>query len=269
MTRRLPLVAVVVTAVVVALTGPAAAADGRVGRAWTSPAAAERAATPQPSPAPVANGWQLVHREDFTNGTSDMVWPPYDEGVANGSACGFWEADMVSVSGGKLNLTQDQAGGETFAAGVAMGPGQLYGKWVVRFRIPAKAEMGYALLLWPDSEVWPDDGELDFAEDAGGDRQGTTATTHWGADNQTHQEHLDADFTQWQEIGVEWSPGQIAYTHNGRAWSVQTQGVPTSSMHLALQTGPSDCTAGQTPATLQVDWVAVYSLAGAAAAGAQ
>lgn len=137
----------------------------------------------------------------------------------------------------------------------------------MRFRIDRGYGIGYALLLWPASEHWPP--EIDFGEDGGGSRQRTTATVHYGAQNSTIARSVSVDFSRWHTLGVEWSPGVLAYTLDGRSWAtVRSTSVPSVPMEFDMQTQAGTCgyqfapcpnSTTPTQVNLDVDWVVIYS----------
>jgi beta-glucanase (GH16 family) len=81
-----------------------------------------------------------------------------------------------------------------------------------------------AWLLWPYSGKWPDDGEIDLAEDEGGDRAETTASLLFknpaGQPDGLPQDRISPalDFSNWHTIGVEWTPTSVRYTLDGAYW---------------------------------------------------
>ncbi|PRY48160.1 glycosyl hydrolase family 16 [Geodermatophilus tzadiensis] len=243
-----------------------------------SPTPAPQAAAPAPSatttggagvPAPTGDvtGWRQVFTDGFDGSTLGSQWRTYS-GQPGGSPYGTWSPSQVSVSGGFLQLRNELLNGQWVSGGLASRIGQTYGKWEMRFRVDAGDEIKYAALLWPDGPSWPP--EIDFAEDAGGNRSGTTATLHYGGNNAMVGERVAVDLTQWHTMGVEWSPGRLVYTLDGRPWATTVhQGVPSEAMHLAIQTQPGGCQGGggafgcgvgnPRTTTMQVDWVTIYA----------
>jgi beta-glucanase (GH16 family) len=146
---------------------------------------------------------------------------------------------------------------------------QTYGKYLVRFRMDAGKGVAGILLLWPSADHWPP--EIDFAESGGesSSRREMSATLHYGSDNRQIQRTVHADFTRWHTMGVEWAPGRLVYTLDGRAWgSVRTPQVPQERMEMDLQTQAgtcgdryAPCPDRTTPARvdMEVDWVAAYA----------
>ena len=95
----------------------------------------------------------------------------------------WWSPSQVSVNNSMLTIhgTQDRSlapDGRVVSAGLGLWklPPQTYGKWEMLVRIDSCTEVKYAWLLWPYDGVWPDHGEIDFAEDDGGPRTSTVAS---------------------------------------------------------------------------------------------
>lgn len=212
-------------------------------------------------------GWTQVLAEDFRGRTVPRGWSSY-EGQPGGNPFGAWTHDRVVPTGSALRLHGSWAGNRFTTGGLMLtGLTQAYGKYEVRFKVDRGQGVSYALLLWPATGQWPHAGEIDFAEDGGGDRKQTTATLHYGWDNSQVQRKAPADFSRFQTVGVEWTPRKIVYTLNGRPWAVLAGAdVPSGPMNLALQleagrgTPWSAAPTRATPATvdLTVDWVVAY-----------
>lgn len=217
--------------------------------------------------------WRVKSAVDFTGTALPAGWGSY-EGQPGGEPNGYWKHSHAVVRNGVLTLAGYRDGTRFVTGGVmAYSPEvgqQTYGKYEVRFRIAKGHGVKYAALLWPVSERWPVDGEIDFAEDGGGDRRSSTGTLHYGASNSQIQKSLSGDFSGWNTLGVEWSPGKLVYTLNGRPWSTVTGAmVPHTPMNLAIQTqagtcgswAGASCPDATTPAhvDMQIDWAVTYS----------
>ncbi|MCU1599607.1 MAG: exsH [Frankiales bacterium] len=212
-------------------------------------------------------GWQQFLAQDFTGNGLPKGWDSY-AGRPGGNPNGWWTHAHASVRGKDLHLVGDWQRG-TFTTGGVMASdfASTYGKYEVRFKLSKAPGVAYALLLWPANGSWPSAGEIDFAEDGGGDRATTTSTLHYGAANTQVQRTVRADFTQYQTVGVEWTPGKLVYTLNGKRWATVTGAeVPTGPMRLAMQleagkgTRWSPAPSKATPSTVDmvVDWVVGY-----------
>jgi beta-glucanase (GH16 family) len=124
------------------------------------------------------------------------------------------------------------------------------------------------ILLWPVRD-WPP--EIDFAENGGTTtaRGSMAATLHHGEENHQIQRRVRADFTRWHRMGVEWTPGKLVYTLDGRTWgTVESRHVPDEPMELDIQTQTgacgdrcAPCPNASTPALveMEVDWVKAYA----------
>ena len=222
-------------------------------------------------------GWHQVFADDFTGSRLSSSWGAYS-GQPGGNPAGWWMPSHTYAAGGAMVLDGYADGGKNASGGAAAwGASQLtYGKYEVRMRADQGNGYGYVLLLWPASGKWPVDGEIDFAEDGGADRQSTAATLHYGASNSQIAHGLNADFTKWHTIGVEWTPGKLVYTLDGAAWATVTgASVPSTPMFLAIQQAAlpcsvwSTCVDSTTPAhtKILVDWVSVYSRSTSTPAG--
>ncbi len=248
----------------------AAAAVGGVATDATSASAASASPSGLPLPADVLKTWKLTFRDDFTGSSLSPAWGyPY---TGHPDAYTTWSPSHVGVRDGKLVISEYRENGKFVTGGVALSPSQTYGNFQIRMRVDKSDDMTYAVLLWP-SKGWPP--EIDIAEDGGGRRQSNASTLIYGAPTPRTQIQSKAftDFSQWHTVGVEWSPGKVAYTLDGRKYGEVTGWkVPSQPMFLAIQTQSGGCqkgwvnrpygcpSAGIPPvANLEVDWVAVYT----------
>jgi beta-glucanase (GH16 family) len=223
-------------------------------------------------------GWTQVFADDFDGTSLDMSkWYLY-YGQPGGDPGGWWDGSHVVVHDGivELQTYQDPAhNGNTtgqnndWVSGGMGGQGihQTYGKYFVRFRMEPGYGLSYVALLWPVDNSWPP--EVDFAEQAYGTTATTYATLHYGSNNTMIENSVNADFTQWHTVGVEWTAGKLVYTLDGNVWGTVTNpNVPTIPMELDLQTQTyecgntwSPCPNASTPShvNMQIDWVVAYS----------
>jgi beta-glucanase (GH16 family) len=226
---------------------------------------------------PVGNlpGWRQVLVDDFEHGLNRSHWGVYD-GQPDGDPGGWWDPSHVFVRDGLLHLDSSQDprfGGRWVSGGLSSSPWlkQRYGKYLVRFRMDAGMGISAVLLLWPVANVWPP--EIDFAEN-GGDTLARTeldATLHFGADDSQIERKRSVDWTAWHTAGVEWTPGKLVYTLDGRRWAVvRSREVPAQAMELDIQSQAGTCGDVYRPCPdsstpphvdLQVDWVVAYAYA--------
>jgi beta-glucanase (GH16 family) len=223
-------------------------------------------------------GWREVFSDDFTGSSLDWQWTAY-WGQPGGDPGGFFDPTHVTVSGSQLVISANQdpadaawdAGPSTYVSGgISSSPSfaQIYGKYLVRFRMDAGRGIAPAILLWPQTNTWPP--EIDFSEDNGGNRQTDYATLHYGSNDTQVQESVAVNMTRWHTLGVQWTKGRLAYTLDGHIWATITNAnVPSIPMVLDIQTQGwachsstwEQCPDAGTPArvNLDVDWVVAYA----------
>jgi beta-glucanase (GH16 family) len=203
--------------------------------------------------------------QDFTGEQLDTTkWGVYNS--AGNAGVGWRRPSAITVGNGALHIT---ARGDV-SGGLAQSHNQLYGRWIVRAKMDKGNGYGPAILLWPNSGNWPEDGEIDFAEIPRGDRSEVIMTAHWGKENSQDSEGVQGDFSQWHTFAVDWLPDRLVFYVDGVEEFRLTDpaAIPRTPMHLAIQNdvGACDswigCTDKSTPAevTLSVSSVRVYSV---------
>jgi hypothetical protein len=201
-----------------------------------------------------------VRSDPFSDPSSLTTWQVYDS-VGHGGN-GRRTPAALSVADGLLTITGDADGN---SGGMAWRPGQLYGRWEVCAKSPpASPNYHSVLLLWPDSENWPSDGEIDFMEILDPARQDVTASVlkfdprdpTLGGLN--FHANVAIDATQWHSWAVQWNPDGIVGYVDGMPWFETTANIPTTPMHLAVQLDDfgGDISEG---GRLQVDWARQYA----------
>lgn len=215
-------------------------------------------------------GFKPIGGDEFISASLDRTkWGVYDS--IGGFGNGLRRPSAVSESGGNLVIT---ATGKT-SGGIDDSFGQTYGRWEFRARTDHGRGFGSAILLWPDSEKQKD-GEIDIAEVPAEQRDQAHFVLHSGPDaDPLDGSHMVGDFSQWHTFAVDWLPDHITWYVDGRARFTVTNRahIPNTPMHLAIQLdqGPVKDWMPAPDATtppqvrLQVDWVHVYSWAGAPA----
>ncbi len=214
---------------------------------------------------------EVVLREDFTDnvavgGFADSAygqrWTAYPDGWGDTSGLGTYAPSRVlSVEDGALVFDLRAEDGEYLGAALTAGDtyGQQFGRFSIRWRADPVPGFGLAFLLWPDSERWPDDGEIDFPE---GWLDGSITATAHHADPAGGRDRFDTgvSMTDWHVTTVEWTPSAVTFSLDGRVVGTSTTDVPQHPMHLVLQAGtngsgtpPPDDARGR----IQVDWVQV------------
>jgi Glycosyl hydrolases family 16 len=243
------------------------------------------AATPSGEAMPVGDipRWHQIFTDDFTTtvpigsfpGAVASKWFAYPDGWKDTSKKGAYSpSKVVSEHDGIMDLflhTEDgvhmvSAPVPKLAAGAHdYGSGLSAGRYVVRFKADPIPCYKTAWLLWPDSEVWPRDGEIDFPEaDLDGTISGFMHRRNGTSGND--QDVYDTAFTysSWHTAVIEWRPdiNDLKFYLDGKPVGHSTLRVPNTPMHWVLQTEtrllgcvPTKSAAGH----VLIDWVAVYT----------
>lgn len=250
--------------------------------ARTAPASSAGTASPGGGPRcarPTAPaGWgPLKVAEDFDGTTLDTSkWSTYNDPDGRVPR----DPSRVTVGGGELRLTGGAgADGKDVSGGISSNTNLLYAHADVCFRVDKGSGYSAIVLLWPQSEKWPDDGEIDISEVNRGSRQSTNSFVHNHANNDRLGHTTYADFTQWHVMSVDWLPDHVTFYLDGKKqWTVGLDArtaplhlVPTTSpMHLAIQFDQGcdkfvECRTKATPAkvVMHTDWVRIYAYEGA------
>jgi beta-glucanase (GH16 family) len=253
-------------------------ADGRTGAGGspTQPAAPRLPAPAPDLPPAVGTGWSLVDWDDFA-GTSlaRHEWSVYRSASTNGVST--WSPSMVSVGGGELRIAgegKNPSGDGDLSGGLCWcGGDQTYGLWQVRARFEPGRGYGQAILLWPRSDRWPQDGELDFVETPEPAKTVAHATIHWDAGgDEIDTRTLHGDFTAWHVYTVEWRPDRVRmFVDHTLTYDSARSGdhptIPSTPMHLAIQQEPGPFGVNWVPSpdpttpdrvTMHIDWVRRY-----------
>ncbi|GAA2749660.1 hypothetical protein GCM10009869_06320 [Amnibacterium kyonggiense] len=224
-------------------------------------------------------GWTRVIGQDFDAdaGVGSFAskysgWAGYDGNTSGASGTTWNSSTTMSVSDSVLRMRNWVSNGKAQAGAltpVTSGTpwhamGQVYGKYVVRFKADSVRGFKVAWLLWPTSNDW-NQGEIDFPE------ANLDGTVNYAAHNVTG---IPSD-QQWGSAGTKmgdgswhtatttWEPGKVTFDLDGQTVKVITSAtyLPTSPMRWALQNETS--TDGTKPSSgadgsVYIDWVAQY-----------
>lgn len=253
--------------------------------------------SPSGQPMPVGDlpGWHQVFTDDFTTNvpvggfsgcqaTNNILtsscsglppavgakWFAYPDGWTDTSGIGIYSpSKVISIQNGVMNFYLHTENGTHMVAAPepkipgATGPGggMQYGRYAIRFKADQVPGYASAWLLWPDSETWPRDGEIDFPE--GTLTQTINAYMHHqnGITGDQDAYPTTAPFNTWHTAVIEWGPSQCRFMLDGAVIGTSTQNIPNTAMHWVLQT---ETAYGATPAAattgnVQIDWVTAYA----------
>jgi hypothetical protein len=203
-------------------------------------------------------------------------WWAYPDGWPDTSHNGtYTPSQTISISGGIMNLNLHTVNGTHMAsAPVPKLPGatgseggQLYGRYAIRFRADSISGYKTAWLLWPDSETWPRDGEIDFPE--GNLNNTINAFMHWqggtsGSSQDAYSPIPPVTYTSWHTAVTEWTPTSLTFYLDGQVVGRSTSHIPNTPMHWVIQTETAlDGTIPSSTAAsnVQIDWATAWSYA--------
>jgi beta-glucanase (GH16 family) len=204
-----------------------------------------------------------VFQDDFNGSSLDTgVWRAQYSGQY-GNGMFRWDPGQLEVGDGKLTIATEREGGSWVSGGLSTIPdGQTYGRYEFRARFEeGQGTVGVAL-LWPSDNVWDD--EVDIIETNRPDRDGFTFSNH-GNPQINNEVWVDVD--NWHTYTLDWTPGSLTLSVDGRQVSQITTDVPDQQMSLGFQGqvmapnewwfggGPD----GSTPnrVEIEIDWVRV------------
>lgn len=150
--------------------------------------------------------------------------------------------DSLSQANGQLVQTlYRDAGGQPRSSAIypqlAIGNNLAGGRFLIEFEADQVVGWKTAWLLWPASNVWPRDGEIDFPE---GNLNGHVSgfVHHQGATSGSDQAaaSTQATYATRHTAVVEWVPGQrCEFFLDGVSILRETSRVPNTPMHWVIQ----------------------------------
>ncbi|HZH18267.1 MAG TPA: DNRLRE domain-containing protein [Archangium sp.] len=211
--------------------------------------------------AAATHGWGTpVARDEFnyTGAPDPAKWSVYDSAGHAGN--GIRSPSQLAVDGSKLVITGTAEG--TTGGMAAKFDRRKYGRWEVRMALPhGDNEYHGVSILWPDSENWPCDGEIDYAENLG-DRSVMNFFHHYSCSNSQTSASRPVDTTQFHNYAVEWTASGIIGYLDGVKWfeDLDPSHLPPGPMHQTLQLDWFPDTTANGGAQMLVDWVRVYDV---------
>ena len=235
-------------------------------------------AGPKATPSPAAGAsWSLVWDDQFNtwNPASYFVYPL---GWPDTTGEGVQTPSIISASGGNLLVhIQTVNGVHEVAAFCPRLPGSLstsqYGNlgdlmgMRYSFSIRADRMVGYkgVPLLWPRSEVWPRDGEID-APESDFTAQPAAFMHHQGGKGPNDEDYFNTpagtSWQAWHTYTLEWVPGvRVDGWIDGVHWIHDTTRIPNTPMHLVMQFETSTngvIPANSTQGYVEIAWLQVW-----------
>jgi beta-glucanase (GH16 family) len=270
------------------------------GAAPAAPATSDSDCGGQPTVDVDGQTWQCSFDDEFNGTTLDtskwVVQQTADGGYHSGLGCFEDSPDNVSLSGGTLNLTVEQAASSFLCPGeppyytqYTSGMVSTYqhftqtdGLFQVRAKISAATTQGLQSSFWlypaqPTYGAWPASGEIDIAELFSECPTLAIPFVHYNnsaSDPGATNDHcVIGDPSQFHTFAVQWTPQSLTFLYDGQAclvdhWSSASPLIDPAPFNepfyicltQALGIGTNDFTPGTTPlpATTSIDWVRVW-----------
>ncbi len=199
---------------------------------------------PEGAPAGIElpDGLGVLGEDEYFNDFSEPLgpeWVAYDSighagwGLRRPSAIGFQE-DVTAAGESVLTITAamgvDDEEGQLVSGGLKLVMPQTYGRYTMRIRVesdPSEVTSGVAL-LWPESNEWPRDGEIDIMETWANrvSRTPVESNLHWlnpaatepferSDDAKQLATHPGVDGTLWHVYQLEWREDLVSVSVDG------------------------------------------------------
>jgi beta-glucanase (GH16 family) len=224
-----------------------------------SPDATQTESTTEYQSAAVRYDWGKVVAGDefnYTGAPKVSKWQVYDSIGHDGQ--GLRSPSAFAVKNGVVRISGDAKG--TTGGMAAQFDNVKYGKWEVRMRVSERDPKYHpVLLLWPDSEKWPCDGEVDFAEG-----WSKTDIVNFvlisGCEDTVTRMFTTVDQTQWHDYAVEWTAtAMVGYIDGVEVFRDTTAShLPPGPMHMTMQLDWFPDGTTTIPSWMDVDWVRFY-----------
>jgi beta-glucanase (GH16 family) len=129
----------------------------------------------------------------------------------------------------------------------------------VTAKFVGSSDHGFDILLWPNSGIWPKDGEIDLAELPTGVTDVQSSAIYGTSTPHSIYVRTSINPEAWHTYSVDWQPGKVTIYIDGKVTQTVTgSAVPSTAMHLAIQAGPNTAKASNTSGDLYVSSVKVF-----------
>jgi beta-glucanase (GH16 family) len=233
--------------------------------------------TIQPVPAPGTQdpgtqipGWTLKFAEECDGTALNYAkWSPHPPGKLILGGVQTWVPNAVEISGGQCHIfARRNATGYTSGILTTFDTfAQTYGRFEIRFRIPAGRGLEPLLQLLPVPTG--DMPSIDVMNAIGSEPTKALFANHWGdarADREYTGSYQVADLSAgFHIVSVEWNEDEIAWSVDGADRFHSYDGVPHQPLYLAVSLGVGTAKAGEPdnqtkfPAALDIDYIRVFA----------
>jgi beta-glucanase (GH16 family) len=217
-----------------------------------------------PASADPATGRKLLFQDNFYGTKLNTAsWSPYNGRGYNGHGLRRPYQDKVDGHG-NLVINAQMINGAVITGGMSNRLNRTYGLYEFRVRVEPDPthNMNAAVLTWPQSGRWPQDGENDIYESGTyNPRDPFYSFIHFGttASSQHSYKHW-ADANQWHTMAMDWSKYAIKIYRDGAlVWTVtDPAAIPHVPHHLAIQLDALGAGRLTQRVRMAVDWVRIY-----------
>ncbi|ADD42997.1 glycoside hydrolase family 16 protein [Stackebrandtia nassauensis] len=226
------------------------------------------------------------HSDEFDYGSPDSPAVPDQSkwSLAGGGEGQCWEGHAgngrrcdknTRVHGGMLRMV-GEANGDSGWLGSQFS--RQYGRYEARVRStntepPGDRQYHPLLIIWPESDEWPQGGEYDYLENSSPGEDCAESFIHYPHDPEadvqqefTEETDCGEPLTEWHNIGFEWTPDHVAGFIDGKEWFRYSGGENDireciQCMDSGYQTFQLDNFHGDdmTPAEYEIDWYREYA----------
>lgn len=210
-------------------------------------------------PMPTAvTGYTIKKCEDFNGSGIPSGWTAYNGGGGDTVYGAGRQASQCKVADGILKQSQ-QTNGAT--CGMSSNFGGKYGYWEVKMKAYGGKGAHPVLIVWPDSDKWPEGGELDFFEADIGGKAGVFLHCASSKGGNCYHTTSDVDFSQWHVWGFEWTASSFTGYIDGEKWYTTNDKGPQmpGAGHLTIQLDNLSGRAPSATAYMDIDWARYYS----------
>jgi beta-glucanase (GH16 family) len=226
-------------------------------------AAACLAAVPAAAADP-ATGRKLLFEDNFYGTKLNTAsWSTYNGPGYNGH--GLRRPYQVKPDGrGNLVISAQMINNAVITGGMTNRINRTYGLYEFRVRVEPDPthNMSGAVLTWPQSGRWPQDGENDIYETGTyNPRYPFFSFIHFGNTASTqHSYKHPADANQWHTMAMDWSKYAIKIYRDGQlVWNVtDPAAIPHVPHHLCIQLDALGGGKLTQRVRMAVDWVRIY-----------
>jgi len=184
----------------------------------------------------------------------------------------YYPQKTLSAQGGALDIWlhyDSSLGKYLVAAALPKLQTMTYGRFAMRLRSDKIASYKASPMLWPDSDHFPNDGEIDMPEGVLSGKN-FVAYSHFAQPKGTPGPIQNifptgVNGSDWHEYETAWSPGKTEFFVDGVSIGVSTRAVPSKPMHWVLQF-ETQLSSQAPPVTAQghvhIDWLRAWEWTG-------